>query len=389
MKPLRRCLMVTGEYPPMQGGVADFTRILSQHLETLGIEIHVLTSAQAAPAAQSNPCVHAIIDDWDWRRLYSSVARLLCELEPEVIDIQYQAAAYALHPAINALPLRFPSTPMVTTFHDLRVPYLFPKAGPLREQAVWLLARHSRAVIATNSEDRATLATLRGMPPIHQIPVGSNVTARLPKGFDRPQWRASWGLPLTSLVLCYFGFLNPTKGGEDLVRCLANLVDIGIDAHLLMIGGTIGASDPANEAYLATVLALIAELGLHARVHWTDYLTDTEVSAAFALSDLCVLPYRDGVSLRRGSLMAALAHGMPILSTEPTSPVPELRDGENVRLVPRSDPAALSEAALELWHDPGVLQKLAQGAKELSVRFDWKEIAKRTLEVLHAAAQAN
>lgn len=389
MKRLRRCLMVTGEYPPMQGGVADFTRILGQHLEALGIEVHVLTSTQAAPAAQTNPRVHAIVDAWGWRGLYDGVARLLRELKPEVIDIQYQAAAYALHPAINALPLRFPGTPMVTTFHDLRVPYLFPKAGPLREQAVWLLARRSRAVIVTNAEDRATLMRLRGMPPIHKIPIGSNVSPRLPERFERSQWRANWGLPLTSLVLCYFGFLNPTKGGEDLVRCLAYLVNAGIDAHLLMVGGSVGASDPANEAYLASVLALIAKLGLHARVHWTDYLTDTEISAAFALSDLCVLPYRDGASLRRGSLMAALAHGMPILSTEPSTPVPELRDGENMRLVPPNDPAALSRAALGLWRDPGTLQKLAQGAKELSVRFDWKEIGKRTLEVLHAAVQAD
>lgn len=383
----RRCLMITGEYPPMQGGVADFSRILAEHLQALGLEIHVLTSRKATDAPASLP-VHAVVERWSWRELYGQAASLIQRLRPDVVNIQYQAAAYDLHPAINALPLRFRRTPMVTTFHDLRVPYLFPKAGPLREQAVWLLARHSRAVIATNAEDVAALLRRRRLPPIHEIPIGSNVACSLPKDFYRAQWRASWGLPTTGLVLCYFGFLNPTKGGEDLVRCLAHLVRSGIDAHLLMIGGTIGASDPANEAYLASVLALIAELGLHARVHWTDYLSDQEVSAAFALSDICVLPYRDGVSLRRGSLMAALAHGLPIISTEPTSPVALLRDGENIRLVPRHSPLALSRAAQALWRDPQTSARLAQGAKALSARFSWTHIAECTLEVLHAAARS-
>jgi len=389
MTPLLRCLMVTGEYPPMQGGVADFTRILGQHLEALDVEVYLLTSTEAAATAQANPRVRAVIERWSWGELYGKASRLVQELRPDVVNIQYQAAAYGLHPAINALPLRLRHTPMVTTFHDLRVPYLFPKAGPLREQAVWCLARRSRAVIATNAADAAALGRRRGMPPIYEVPIGSNVRNCLPEGFHRAQWRVSWGLPNSGLVLGYFGFLNPTKGGEDLVRCLANLVHNGIDAHLLMIGGAIGASDPANEAYLASVLALIAELGMHARVHWTDYLTDQEVSAAFALSDLCVLPYRDGASLRRGSLMAALAHGMPILSTEPMSPVAELQDGENIRLVPRNSPLALSRAAQELWQQPEVRARLAKGAKTLSARFDWERIAERTLEVLHAAARSS
>jgi len=371
----------------MQGGVADFTYILGQHLGELGLDVHVLTSVNAASSRRRDPRVYPIVEDWGWQGLYGAVGRLVHQLEPDVVSIQYQAAAYSLHPAINALPLRFMGTPIVSTFHDLRVPYLFPKAGPLRKQAIWLLARHSRAVIVTNAEDRAALADRGRMPPIHEIPIGSNVAKRLPESFDRAQWRATWGLPSSAMVLCYFGFLNPTKGGEDLIRCLASLVRRGVDAHLVMIGGAIGASDPANEAYLASVLRLVADLGLHARVHWTDYLPDSEVSVAFALSDLCVLPYRDGASLRRGSLMAALAHGLPILSTEPQSPVREFRDGENIRLVPRNNPLALARAALELWQDPDALRRLARGAKELSARFDWREIAKRTLEVLHAAAR--
>ena len=59
------------------------------------------------------------------------------------MHIQYQSAAYGLHPAVNYLPWRLRALqhrPAIgATFHDLRFPYIFPKAGPLRWQAVLAL----------------------------------------------------------------------------------------------------------------------------------------------------------------------------------------------------------------------------------------------------------
>ena len=40
-------------------------------------------------------------------------------------------------------------------------------------------------------------------------------------------------------------------------------------------------------------------------------------SASLAAVDVCVLPYRDGVSLRHGSLHACLGHGRAIVATQP------------------------------------------------------------------------
>ena len=39
------------------------------------------------------------------------------------------------------------------------------------------------------------------------------------------------------------------------------------------------------------------------------------MTANLLAADCAVLPYREGASLRHGSLMAALAHGLPIVST--------------------------------------------------------------------------
>ncbi|MFH1084192.1 MAG: glycosyltransferase family 4 protein [Chloroflexota bacterium] len=379
-----RILMISGEYPPMEGGVADFTAIVAMRLAARGHDVQVLTSQRAADAVRERVAVHATMERWSWGPLYGRVCALARAFRPDVINIQYQAAAYGMHPAINLLP-RVTAVPCVVTFHDLLVPYLFPKAGPLRWQAILALARGCRQVIVTNAEDRERLLAARGLPAVRMVPIGSNVAFRLPSGYDPVAWRARWGVPADALLLGYFGFLNASKGGEELVEALARLRRAGRDARLLMIGGAVGASDPTNRAYVERVRALITAQGLDEAVVWTGYLPDEQVSACFRCLDVCVLPYRDGVSFRRGSLMAALAHGAAIVSSQPRVALPEIIHGENMWLVPPEDPAALAEAIAALAADPGLRQRLGQGAALLARRFDWDAIAAETEDLLRAA----
>jgi glycosyltransferase involved in cell wall biosynthesis len=117
------------------------------------------------------------------------------------------------------------------------------------------------------------------------------------------------------------------------------------------------------------------------RVHWTGYTPPEEVSANLLAADVVVLPYRDGASFRRGSFMAALAHGRPIVSTHPPVHLPELRDGENVLLVPPDDPDAVAAAMARLATNPALRQRLGEGAEALAREFTWDRIAIRTAEL--------
>jgi glycosyltransferase involved in cell wall biosynthesis len=303
-----------------------------------------------------------------------------------------------MHPSINFLPLwlraRKQRPRVVVTFHDLKVPYLFPKAGRIRWWVVLALARWSDAVIVTNAEDLETILHSQLSPAPYLIPIGSNIKPTPPADYDRDAWRARWGVGPEDILLSYFGFLNESKGGETLMRALDGVVKKGYRARLLMVGGKWGSSDPTNVAYAHWVEALIDELGLSRRVMWTGYTPPEEVSANLLASDICVLPYRDGASFRRGSFMAALVHGLPIVTTsmdllaadlESAAPrLPSLRDGENVLLVPPDDAAALAKAIAHLTDSPELRQRLGQGAKEMSKAFGWDSIAEKTLEVYHA-----
>lgn len=392
-----RILFVTGEYPAMQGGVGDYTRRLSQALGELGADVHVLTHVDAggdhlrAPSAAYEPTVHARMMATGWS-LWGYTLSAIAQLRPDVVHIQYQSAAYDLHVAVNLLPGRLrllQGRPhMLTTFHDLRFPYLFPKAGPLRHQAVLALARSSDACVVTNPADWVGLQDAGLGPKLQPIPIGSNIRCEPPPGYDRDQQRAKWGADCDSWLLGYFGFLNAGKGGETLIRCLAELVRAGHPARLLMVGGKIGASDPTNLAYLAKVEGLIAELGLADRVQWTGFTGSDEVSANLLATDCAVLPYREGASLRHGSLMAACAHGLPIVSTEVPASVrsapgvfPLPVNGESALLTQPDDPVALAAAVMRVMTEPGSRARLAAASANLARAFSWDVIAQRHLEL--------
>jgi glycosyltransferase involved in cell wall biosynthesis len=382
--------LVTGEYPPDQGGVGDFSRELGRALVALGHDVHVLTgrlrpthhetpTTSHAPrnTPHTSPTVQRVVEGWRWG-CWRSILAQAKDLELDVLNVQYQAAAYGMHPAIHFVPRQQASPPVVVTFHDLKVPYLFPKAGPVRWRVVRMLARRADAAIATNREDYLRLESELPRDQLSLIPIGSNIPHAPPPLYDREAQRARWGVGPPDLLLGYFGFLNESKGGEELIQALALLVEQGVEAHLLMIGGRVGSSDPTNRAYAQRVEDLIDRLGVRERVHWTGYSSPKEVSAGLLATDVCVLPYRDGVSFRRGTLHACLTHGRALVTTRPAVDLPEVRDGENMLLAAPRDPQGLAGAASRIAADPALRARLEAGATALASEFTWERIARHT-----------
>jgi glycosyltransferase involved in cell wall biosynthesis len=411
-----KAVFLTGEYPPMQGGIADHTAYLAQHLIPLGLESSVLISQRWQQTQTSKvsktfevlPPVFASLPNWGWR-CWPGVASFLKTYQPDILHIQYQAAAFDLGGWVNWLPWylkkRGIATRIVTTFHDLRVPYIFPKAGSFRWKSMLALARYSDAVICTNREDLKQLSTINSQspnspaplppcppaPPLTLIPLGSNVEPQPPADFERVTWRKKYDADEKTLLLAYFGFLNESKGGEELVETLALLRQQGHDARLLLIGGDVGHADPTNVAYAQKVQALVDRRHLADFVYRTGYTGLPEVSANLLAADVIVMPYRDGVSFRRTTLIAALRHGCPVVSTYPADPslIPEIRPGENMLLVPPRNAAALAQAAAQLADDPALRQKLALGSKQLGDLFEWGKIAGDTAELYRRICRRN
>lgn len=382
-------LFVTGEYLPLQGGVGAYTAELAAALAAHGRQVSVLTgTAGQTPRRDPGPvAVYPVITRWDWRmgRMVGAWAQAHAV---GWVHVQFQTAAFAMHPAIHFAPSGWQRRGLrvAWTYHDVLVPYLFPKAGDrLRRWVTDLPATVCDMTIATNEGDRLHLAPKARR--LARIPIGSNIAARRYGPTERVARRARRGVGPDEVVLGYFGFLNRSKGGLVLVETLRRLVQSGCRARLLMIGERVGASDPTNYAYLQEVEAAIAERGLQGSVVWTGRQDDAEVSADLAACDVLLMPYVDGASLRRGTLMAGLAHGCAIVTTTPQAPLPELVDGRDLLYIPPNDPQAAANAVLRLMHDPNLAARLRDGAQTASAAFTWDAIAAEHMRLYDEIAE--
>jgi glycosyltransferase involved in cell wall biosynthesis len=378
-----RVLLLTGEYPPRPGGVGDYADRLASALRTLGHYVEVLTSTVPGLPPSSPPDADRRIADWGlavWRQIETAADAIRADF----LHIQYQPGAFQLKGAVNLLPLwlrlRRPNLRTVTTFHDLRVPYLFPRAGPLRSLAVHTLLRASHGAIFVDSADIA------GVPPSptrRWIPIGSNVPNAPPADFDRATARRALGAQPDTLLIGYFGFLSAGKGADTLLRALRRLLDSGRPARLALIGATAGASNPTDRADESAALGLARALDLEPHIAATGYLDPPAVSAHLLACDALALPYRDGASFRRGTLLAAMQHARPIVTTPPTPPargIPPLtlEPDRHFLAAPPDDPAALAAALTHLADDPALAGRLGEAARELADRCSWVYIAAET-----------
>ena len=364
--------IITCEYPPMRGGVVAYTQILAHELARAGHKVALFTGPEAVDTRfdiEHTPTWNSAI--------LRAIARWADREHLDILNLQYQTAAYGMSPWIHLLPDALRWRRLVVTFHDLRPPYLFPKAGPVRNWAVMRLARRSAGAIVTNHEDAQQLVHL---PHCELIPIGSNILDRLPRRFDPQPWRERAGAGPHDYLLAYFGMINHSKGLDTLIEAMNLLRQQRIPVRLVLVGDALGSSDPTNQRYRKAFEAQITEAELAPFVHRTGHLDqDIAIGSYLKAADAVVLPFRDGASYRRGSLMAAIYYGCPIVTTTPRIEIPLFNHRRNMLFVPPDDAPALAETLRTFRHDAELRQRLCLEAENLSHLFNWTQIASHHL----------
>lgn len=353
----------------MRGGVGDYTVRLTAALIERGHDIFLLSREGTTSPQPDVPL--KTVPRWT-PGLFSAVRRWQNENALDVISFQYQTAAYDMSPFVHFLP-HFASN-FVTTFHDLRVPYLFPKAGSIRHWLVKHLARYSDAAIVTNEEDKAEIQSFRDAD---FIPIGSNITVNAASPIELARFQQQHQITADDFVVVFFGFLHPTKGIRHLIEAAKIVRDAGIPLRLVIAGGRSHPSDPLVAEYADEIDQLLAGTALEDRVIWTGFIDEEEASLWLQVADSVVLPFNIGASLRNGSIIAAIMHGCAIITTEPKAPSIVYENGKHMMLVERENAAALASAMQKLYSDQGLRQRLHAGVAELRHLFTWKSVAER------------
>jgi glycosyltransferase involved in cell wall biosynthesis len=386
---MRVCL-VSATFPPDVCGVGDHAFRLALALHQAGVQVSVLTSDRGSPdgptGLPAGIVVRRSVTSWALRGL-PPLVRTLRAAPCDLVHVQYtpnlfgrRTLAVSLLPYLLARPLRVPT---VVTFNEFYTPLYRGLrnivAGLYDRVKDTLLLWGSAGVIVTVPSRASRLS---GAFPwlrrrIHTIPSGATL---LPHSEPAPEERAltrqELGIGPDELVIGSFGLLHTDKRYELLFEVGRRLLDRGHRLRLLLIGPYSG-----DRPYCRYLAQRIADLGLDSHVSWTGYGSPPEISRWFHALDLYVMTDLRGASGRKSSLLSALAHGLPIVST---------RGAETETLFIESDALVLADLRDEeeslvrhvdrLLRNPGERSRLALRARQLHrAEFSWEAIAQRTI----------
>jgi glycosyltransferase involved in cell wall biosynthesis len=166
---------------------------------------------------------------------------------------------------------------------------------------------------------------------------------------------------------------------ELLLRSMPELLRSSPACRLLLLG------HGSQQMYAKLIAAQInSPPGLAERVHATGTMAAKDVSLHLSACDVLLQPFIDGVSSRRGSVMAGLVHGVPIVTNNGRLTEPLWAESGAVALAPGADAEALVKATLELLSDETSRRPLGDAGREL---YNEHFTIERTVAALRARDQ--
>jgi glycosyltransferase involved in cell wall biosynthesis len=158
------------------------------------------------------------------------------------------------------------------------------------------------------------------------------------------------------MVIGHFGTARETWIAARLIAVVPRLLRERPEVTFLLVGRD-------SRELRTRLLSDVPQLAK--RVHASGPLAPIDVSRHLGACDLMLQPYDDGVSTRRGSMMAALAHRRPVVTTSGLLTEPLWGRSGAVALVDADDIAAMRAALTHLVDDAGERERLSAAAGAL------------------------
>lgn len=365
-----RVHLITGEFPPTPGGIGDHTGLLADGLVEAGAEVHVWTGASEGPTEETwrGARVHRIAGDWSRRDLDRLDAALDAHPAPRRLLVQYAPNPYGR----RGMNLGFCSwvrsrrkkeDDVRILFHEVHY-FLKPGDRWPRRFLAFVQGRMACRLLAGATRVHVTIPFWNEMLAPHApvgfrsewTPVPSNMpVVDDPDGVRSLKERLSAG---GRRIVGNFGTFHD-EIGEMVARAMTTLLTTREDRVGLLIGR-------GGESFTEALARSRPELA--GRLIATGGLPAEDVSRHLQACDLLIQPYPEGVCGKRGSVMAGLAHGVPVVTTVGRISEPVWRESGAVATASDRDPAEFVRRADELLDRPDELERLGAAGRELHER---------------------
>ena len=364
------------------GGMNVYVRALASALARAGVECDVYTRTEhprQSPVVHVEPgfrvlhidagprtpvskhALHQLVEPF----IDAATERMLTSEPVEVLHGNYWLSGAVAHRLKHALDL-----PLVATFHTLA--RVKAEAGldddpEHRTRVEHEVVACADLMLASTDDERLQLATLYDADAkrIEIVPPGVDHTVFW--SGDRGAARHRLGLG-ASRVLLFVGRIQPLKGVDLAVRCLAALDDP--KAVLVIVGGPSGADGPSE---LARVQALAADLRVGSQIRWVAPQRHERLADYYRAADVCIVPSRSE-SFGLVALEAA-ACGTPVVAAA-VGGLQSLVDHETTGFLVEGRNAADYATPVErLLRDSALAAEMGAVAAARSFRYSWSMTA--------------
>lgn len=339
--------ILTGEYPPTTGGVADYTQRVAAGLAATGDTVDVWAPGVDSIVEPSGVVVHRLPDHFGPRSLSLVGATLRHADAPRRLLVQYVPHAFGWKGGNVPFCVWLRTqrhAPVWVMFHEVAFP--LARRQRLVENGLGLVT-HGMAAMVASAAERAFVSIPAWEPMLRRVAPGTQVEwMPVPSSVDvhadhTAVQRLRDRFAAAGLLIGHFGtfgrLIRPLL--DDAIPSVLDAVE----SHVLLIGR--GSDEVAAD--------IRRRWPVHAaRVTGTGALSARDLSHHVAACDLMLQPYPDGISSRRTSAMVALAHGRPLVTTVGPLSEPLWSDAPGVTTCAVGDATALARACAQMATRP-------------------------------------
>ena len=196
--------------------------------------------------------------------------------------------------------------------------------------------------------------------------------------------RARLGLPADGSVITFVGRIQPLKAPDIMLRAVAVLLERRPDLRSTLTVAVVGGPSGSGLERPDSLVELAAELGIDDLVRFVPPVAQEQLVDWYAASSLvCVPSYNESFGL---VAVEAQASGTPVVAAGVGGLGTAVSDGHSGLLVADHDPASYAAAFERVLLEPGLRDRLAEGALRHARQFGWDRTAAAMIEV-YARAQ--
>jgi len=363
-----RIAMITADFLPNIGGIANHIYNLSRAMRQLGHDCRVLhlTTNRRLPTKETInglPVLRFKLPPYERiKRLTAipttgSVLAFLRRFCPDVVHWHELSNAWLMLRALIRAPVK------VVTIHSAR--FIRHSRHFLGRFSNRLQLAFANAVFVPSNELHNVVLQLAPHKGVHPVSNGVDVEVFKPHSGDG---KVSGG----SMVLCPRR-LVPKNGVEFLVEAAPRIVERFPQVRIVLAG---------SGRLLEKLQTRVEELGLKRTVEFLGHVPYAEIPRLYRQAAVVVMPSLvEATSL---ACLEAMASGCAVVASRVGGLAELIDDGVDGLLVEPANPAQIADAVCKLLADPDLRRRLGQSARQKVVKhFSWRVQARKIVNVYY------